>query len=145
MSLIWFIWGFYIRAPYGVCFRSHDPFVCMNFLYKLINWFFNIYLINLFWILVLGRVMPTWVIHIPYSNIFHSPVMGMTHPINQHFKLAQEIHTDEHIVWLEAHTVGSSYIETSNRPHKRHQPQLSYSKSALTYPKQFCLHTIEYI
>ena len=27
-------WGFYIGAPYGVCFRSHSPFVCMNFLCK---------------------------------------------------------------------------------------------------------------
>ena len=80
----------------------------------------------------------------PYSNIFHSPMMGTIHSIHQHFKLAQEIHTDERTVRPEAHTIGSSNIETSNRPYKRHQPQLNYSKSVLTYPKQFCLHTIEY-
>ena len=70
--------------------------------------------------------------------------MGMTHPINQHFKLAQEIHTDEQTVRPEAHTIESSNIETSFRPYKRHQPQFSYSESVLKYPKQFCLHTIEY-
>ena len=80
----------------------------------------------------------------PNTNISHSPMMGLTHPIHQYFKLAQEIHTDERIVRPEAHTIGSSNIETSYRPYKRHQPQLSYSKSVLTYPKQFCLHTIEY-
>ena len=71
-------------------------------------------------------------------------MMGLTHPIFQHFKLVQEIHTGEWTVRPEAHTVGSSYIETSNRSYKRHQPQLSYSESVLTYPKQFCFHAIEY-
>ena len=80
----------------------------------------------------------------PNTNISNSPMMGLTHLIHQHFKLAQEIHTSERTVRPEAHTVGSSYIETSNRPYKRHQPPLSYSKSVLTYPKQFYLHIIEY-
>ena len=80
----------------------------------------------------------------PNTNISHSPMMGLTHLIYQHFKLAQEIHTSERTVWLEVHNVRSSYIKISNRPYKRHQPQLSYSKSVLIYPKQFCLHTIEY-
>ena len=80
----------------------------------------------------------------PYSNISHSPMMGLTHPINQHFKLVQKIHTSEQTVQLEAHIVWSSNIETQIKPYKRHQPQNSYSKSVLTYPKQFCLHTIEY-
>ena len=71
-------------------------------------------------------------------------MMGLTHPIHQHFRLAQEIHTGERIVRPEAHTIGSLNIETSNRPYRRHQPQLSYSISVLTYPKQFCLHIIEY-
>ena len=78
------------------------------------------------------------------TNISHSSMMGLTHPIHQYFKLTQEIHTGERTVWPEAHTVGSSYIETSNRPYKRHQSQLNYSKSELTFPKQFCLYTIEY-
>ena len=29
-------------------------------------------------------------------------------------------------------------------PNRKHQPQNSFSESVLTYPKQFCLHTIEY-
>ena len=70
-------------------------------------------------------------------------MMGLTHPIHHHFKLAQEIHTGERTVQPEAHTIGISNIETLNRPYKS-QPQLSYSISVLTYPKQFCLHTIEY-
>ena len=80
----------------------------------------------------------------PYSNISHSPMMGLTHPINQHFKLVQKIHTSEQTVQPETHIVWSSNIKTQIRPYKRHQPQNSYSKSVLTYPKQFCLHTIEY-
>ena len=40
----------------------------------------------------------------PHSNISHSLMMGLTHPIHQHFKLAQEIHTGEWIVRPEAHT-----------------------------------------
>ena len=71
-------------------------------------------------------------------------MIGLTHSTHQHFELAQEIHTDERTVQSEAHTIGSSNIETSNRPYRRHQPQYSYFKSVLTYPKQFCLHTIEY-
>ena len=46
----------------------------------------------------------------PNTNISHSPMMGLTHPIHQYFKLAQEIHTDKRIVRLEAHTIGSSNI-----------------------------------
>ena len=80
----------------------------------------------------------------PNSNISHSPVMGLTHPINQHFKLAQKIYTSEQTVRPKAHIVGSSNIETQIRLYRRHQPQNSYSQSVLTYPKQFCLHTIEY-
>ena len=80
----------------------------------------------------------------PKPNISHSPIMDLTHPIHQHFNIAQEIHTGERTVRPEAHTKWSLNIETSNRPYRRHQSQLSYSKSVLTYPKQFCLHTIEY-
>ena len=80
----------------------------------------------------------------PNSNISHLPMTSLTHPMYQHFKLAQKIHTGEQIVRPEAHIIGSSNIETSNRPYRRHQPQFSYSKSVFTYPKQFCLHTIEY-
>ena len=78
------------------------------------------------------------------TNISHSPMMSMTHLINRYFKLAQEIHIDERIVRPEAHNKWSTNIETPLRPCRRHQPQNSYSKSVLTYPKQFCLHTIEY-
>ena len=78
------------------------------------------------------------------TNISHSPMMGLTHPIHQHFELAQKIHTSERTVRPEAHIIGSSNIETSIRPYKRHQPQFSYSESVLTYPNQFCLHTIKY-
>ena len=46
----------------------------------------------------------------PNTNISHSPMMGLTHPIHQYFKLAQEIPTDERIMRLEAHTIGSSNI-----------------------------------
>ena len=69
------------------------------------------------------------------TNISHSPMMGLTHPTYQYFKLAQEIHTGERTVRPKAHTIGSSNIETSNRPYKRHQPQFSYFESVLTYPK----------
>ena len=69
-------------------------------------------------------------------------MMGMTHPIYQHFKLVQEIHTGERTVRPEAHIIGSSNIETS--PYRRHQPQYDYSESVLTYPKQFYLHVIKY-
>ena len=62
-------------------------------------------------------------------------MIGLTHPIHQHFKLAQEIHIGERIVRPEAHIVGSSNIETSTMPYRRHQPQFSYSESILTYPK----------
>ena len=71
-------------------------------------------------------------------------MMSLTHPINQHFKLAQEINTGEQTMRPESHIIGSSNIETQIRPYRRHQPQNSYSESVLTYPKQFCLHTIEY-
>ena len=73
----------------------------------------------------------------PNINISHSPMMGLTHPIHQIFKFAQEIHTGEQIVRPEAHIIGSSNIEISNRPYRRHQPQLSYSKSVLTPNKLF--------
>ena len=59
----------------------------------------------------------------PKTNIFHSLMMGLTHPIYQHFKFAQKNHTSEQTVRPEAHTVGTSNIETSNRPYRRHQPQ----------------------
>ena len=73
----------------------------------------------------------------PYlkTNISHSIMMGLTHSTYQHFKIAQKIHTSKWTVRPEAHTIGSSNIKTSNRPYKRHQPQLSYSESVLTYPK----------
>ena len=41
----------------------------------------------------------------PKPNIFHSPMTGLTHPIHQHFKLAQEIYIGERTVRLEAHTI----------------------------------------
>ena len=71
-------------------------------------------------------------------------MIGLTHLINQYFKLTQEIHIGERTMRLKAHIIGSSNIETQIRPYRRHQPQNSYSESVLTYPKQFCLHTIEY-
>ena len=57
----------------------------------------------------------------PNTNISHSLMMNLTHPIHQHFRLAQKIHTNEWIVRPEAHTIGAP-IETSNKPYKRHQP-----------------------
>ena len=80
----------------------------------------------------------------PHSNFSHSPMMGLTHPIHQHFKLAQKIHTSEHTLRPEAHIIGSSNIETSITSYRRHQPQFNYSESVITYLKQFCLHIIEY-
>ena len=80
----------------------------------------------------------------PYSNISHSPIMGLTHPTYPYFKLTQEIHTSKWTVRPEAHTIGSSNIETQIRLYWRHQVQKSYSESVLTYPKKFYLHTIEY-
>ena len=76
----------------------------------------------------------------PNTNISHSPMMGLTHPIYQHFKLAQEIHTGEWIVRPKAHTIGSSNIETSIKPYWRHQPQFKLLQKC-TYILQAILFT----
>ena len=81
----------------------------------------------------------------PNTNISYSPMMGQTYPIHQTFQTCtQKIHIGERTVRPEAHIIGSSNIETLNRSYKIHQSQFSYSESVLTYPKQFCLYTIEY-
>ena len=95
-------------------------------------------------IINLDRVMPTWATRILNTNIFHSPIMGLTHSIIQHFKFVQDIHTDERALRPEGHIIGSFNIKTQIRLYRKHQPQNSYSKSVFTYPEQFCLHTIEY-
>ena len=76
----------------------------------------------------------------PNTNISHSPMMGLTHPIHQYFKLAQEIHIGERIVRPETHTKGISNIETQFRSYNIHQPQNSYPKKC-TYISQAFLVT----